>query len=192
MLIVKLKKVMDDYIEETEIPGVLIIKRSVFEDDRGFFRETFRKNDLEEKLGIEFNLLQANHSRSQRGTLRGIHIAPWYKLVTVFRGQVQQVVVDTRENSPTFGKYISIILGEKNWVSVLIPPMCGNAFLTLSDIADYNYLTTDYWAPGVEKAIIYSDSDLAINWEIDRPILSEKDLRNPTFEEVFPNQKFNK
>lgn len=173
---------MDDFIEETNIAGVLIIKRPTFTDDRGFFREIFRKSDFE-KFGIELNLLQANHSRNKKGGLRGIHIAPWYKLVTVYRGMVQQVVVDTREDSPTFGKHISVNIGEKNWVSVLIPPTCGNAFLTLSDIADYNYLTTDYWAPGLEKAIIFNDPDLAIKWESDSPILSEKDLKNPTFKD---------
>ena len=135
---------MDDYIEETKLPGVFIIKRPKFEDPRGFFRETFRKKDLDKRLGFEFNPVQANHSRSEKGTLRGIHIAPWHKLVTLIRGNVQEVVVDLREGSETFGEYISLNLGEDNFASIFMPANCGNAFLTLSDVADYQYLTTHY------------------------------------------------
>lgn len=177
----------NDFIETTEIQGVLIIKRPIFEDDRGFFRETFRKADLERRLGYAFNPVQANHSRSKKGTLRGIHVAPWNKLVTVTRGDVQQVVVDLRKNSQNFGKYISVILGESNRASVFIPEGCGNAFLVLTDEADYSYLTTDYWAPGREIGIIYNDPNLNIQWMDQNPILSAKDLKNSSFKEVFPD-----
>lgn len=179
----------EDYIEESEINGVFIVKRPVFSDDRGFFRETFRKEDLEKRLGYEFNPMQANHSRSQKGSLRGIHIAPWHKLVTVFRGQVQQVVVDLREDSPDFGKHLSLTLGEDNWYCVFIPKGCGNAFLVLSDEADYNYLTTDNWAPGREKNVSYNDPDIGITWQDENPTLSEKDLNNPSLKEAFPGKK---
>lgn len=175
-----------DYIEEREIKGVLLIKRPAFPDDRGFFRETFRKKDLDNKLGFEFNPVQANHSRSQKNSLRGIHIAPWNKLVTVLRGQVQQVVVDLRKDSETFGKHISIILGEDNWYSLFIPKGVGNAFLVLSEEADYHYLTTDYWEVGREKNVAFDDPDLNISWQTKDPILSEKDLHNPSVKEVFP------
>lgn len=177
---------MEDYIEETDILGVFIIKRPTFEDERGFFRETFRKNDLEKRLGYPFNPVQANHSRSKKGTLRGIHIAPWHKLVTVFRGQVQQVIVDLRRDSPSFGKHISVLLGEGNWVALFIPKGCGNAFLVLSDEADYNYLTSDYWVPGREIGVIYNDSDLNIKWELKDVGLSDKDLQNPSLKDAFP------
>ncbi len=173
----------NDYIEETNINGVYVIKRPVHGDARGFFRETFRKKDLDNKLGYEFNPVQANHSRSEKGVLRGIHAAPWNKLVTVTRGQVQQVVVDLRKDSPDFGKHFSIILGEENFVSVYIPAKLGNAFLVLSEDADYNYLTTNYWAPGKELAVIYSDPELNIKWELENPTLSDKDLQNPTLKE---------
>ncbi len=176
----------NDYIEETEINGVLIIKRPKHGDDRGFFRETFRRKDIEEKSGFEFNPVQANHSRSQKGVLRGIHVAPWHKLTTVVRGEVQQVVIDLRKDSPTFGKYVSVTLGENNFSSVFIPAGCGNAFLTLSEVADYSYITSGYWEPGLEVGIIYNDPDLNIKWGVENPILSEKDLKNPSFKEVFP------
>lgn len=177
-----------DYIEETALNGVFIVKRPTFADQRGFFRETLRRSDLEKKLGYPFEVVQANHSRSQRGSLRGVHIAPWNKLVTVVHGEAQQVVVDLRPGSPTFGKHVSVVIGESNWASVFIPAFCGNAFLVLSDIADYTYLTTDYWAPGKETAVAYNDPDLAISWQIDDPIVSEKDQHNPSVREAFPNE----
>lgn len=174
-----------DFIIGTELPGVYIIKRPIYQDPRGFFRETFRKTDLDNRLGFNFNPQQANHSRSQKATLRGIHIAPWHKLVTVMHGQVQQVIVDLREESETFGQSLSVIMGEGNFISVLVPQLCGNAFLVLSDMADYTYLTTDYWAPGKEKNVAYNDKDLAIDWQITNPIVSEKDLANPSVRDVF-------
>lgn len=179
-----------DYITETEIAGVFIIERPVFGDQRGFFRELYRKSDLDARLGYEFNPVQTNHSRSQQDTLRGIHIAPYHKLVSVYQGKVQQVVVDTRPESSTFGKYISINLGEENFKSIFIPADLGNAFAVTSDITDYCYLTTDYWAPGVETYINYADPDLNIQWEITAPIVSDSDKKHPTLREAFPN-KFN-
>lgn len=182
-----LKKVMtsDDFIKDTEIPGVFIIARPTFYDERGFFRETFRKNDLDNKLGYEFNPVQANHSRSEKGSLRGIHIAPWNKLVTVTSGKVQQIVVDLRKNSPTFGKHISVDIGENEWISVYIPAFCGNAFLVLSDEANYTYLTTDYWEAGKEKAVIYNDLNINIKWELpdEELVLSDKDQQNQSLDE---------
>lgn len=178
-----------DCIEETELKGVFIIKRPTFEDDRGFFRELYRKGDLEARLGYEFNPVQPNHSRSIKGVLRGVHTAPWMKLVTVTRGEVQQIVIDLREDSPDFGKYISINMGDSNRVCVFVPPGCGNAFLALSDVVDYIYFTTDYWAPGKEKYIIYNDPDLKIAWQTDSPLISEKDLNAAQkLKDVFPEK----
>lgn len=176
---------MEDYIEATEIEGVFIIRRPKFGDERGFFRETFRKSDLEKKIGFEFNPMQANHSRSQKGVLRGIHAAPWHKLTTVMRGEVQQVVVDLRQDSKTFKKYISVTMGESDFCSVFIPAGCGNAFLVLSEIADYNYLTSDYWEAGKEYGIMYNDPDINVTWEIENPEISDRDKSNPTFKEKF-------
>lgn len=177
-----------DYIIETALPGVLIIERPTFSDDRGFFRETFRKLHLEQRLGTTMEFVQANHSRSSKHTLRGIHIAPWHKLINVAAGEVQAVLVDTREGSPTFGQHISIVLSDKYPRSVFIPAGVGNSFLVLSDVADYTYLTTDYWAPNRELNLAWNDPQLNIGWLSQTPNLSDKDQGNPTLTELFPNK----
>lgn len=179
---------MDDFIEETKIKGVVVIKRPIFGDPRGFFRETFRKEDLEKRLGFSFEIVQANHSRSKQNVLRGVHRAPWHKLITVTKGQVQQVVIDLREDSPTFGKVLNLSLGESNLASVFVPAFCGNAYLVLSETADYVYLTNDYWEKGKEIGLKYNDPDLNIKWDSNNPILSPKDLENKSFKEIFSNK----
>jgi dTDP-4-dehydrorhamnose 3,5-epimerase len=178
------------HIEPTKLPGVYLVRRPVNEDERGFFREVFRKEDLEAQLGFEFKPVQWNQSQSKRDTLRGIHIAPWHKLVTVTAGTAQQVVVDARADSPTFGQHVSETLGEGQWGAMFIPAGCGNAFLATSEVTDYLYLVTDYWAPGKEQSILYNDPDLNIIWQSKAPVLSAKDLQNPTWRQSFP-EKFN-
>ncbi|HEY5601070.1 MAG TPA: dTDP-4-dehydrorhamnose 3,5-epimerase [Patescibacteria group bacterium] len=182
---------MQDYIEESDISGVFVIKRPVFADSRGFFRETFRKNELDDRLGFSFDIVQANHSRSQKDTLRGLHIAPWHKLVTVLNGLVQQIVVDLREDSQTFGKHVSILLGEDNWSGVFIPKNCGNGFLVLTPSADYNYLTSENWVVGKEKYILYNDPDLNIPWQTNNPLVSEKDQSGKFLKDLFPAKVLN-
>lgn len=177
---------MDNIFQKTDIEGVFLINRPVFSDDRGFFHETFRKNELEEMIGKPFEIVQMNHSRSVKGTLRGIHVAPWTKLIYVPHGRVQQVVVDLRKDSSTFGKWITENLGEENKKALLVPPGCGNAFLVLSEECDYTYLVTDYWAEGKEIGIVWNDPDLNIDWQNNDPVLSKKDQENPLFKEVFP------
>lgn len=173
-----------DYIIETGLPGVMIIERPTYHDDRGFFRETFRKQDLEQRLGIELNFVQANHSRSSKGTLRGIHIAPWHKLITVANGEVQAVLVDTRKDSPTYGQHVSLILSDKHPRSIFVPAGIGNSFLVLSDQADYTYITTEYWTPNRERNLLYNDPDLGISWLNSEPTVSDKDRTNPTLKEL--------
>ena len=177
-----------EFITTTELQGVLIIKRPTFDDPRGFFRETYRKTGIEQAAGISFEPVQANHSHSQKNTLRGLHIAPWHKLVTCVTGEIQQVVADLRKDSPTFGRYISVILNESNRASVFVPSGCANSFLTLSDTSDYLYLVTDYWHPDSEKGILYNDPDLHIDWQTEQPLLSEKDAKNQTLRELMPEQ----
>lgn len=177
----------NDFVIETAIPGVLIIERPTYSDDRGFFRETFRKQHIEQRIGAKIEFMQANHSRSSKGTLRGIHIAPWHKLVTVTDGEVQAVIVDARQYSPTFGQHVSIILNTKSPRSIFIPQGCGNSFLVLSDTADYTYMASDYWAPNIELAVRYDDPQLNIAWLNNSPTLSEKDKSNPTLNELIQN-----
>ncbi len=176
-------------IKETNLEGVFKVMRPTFADERGFFHEIFRKQELEDKLGFEFKIVQANHSRSQKGVLRGIHRATWNKLVTAVSGKVQQVVIDLRENSPTFGQYESFVLGEEgDQFSVFLPAGCGNSFMALSEEADYVYIVDDYWAPGKEIGIRYDDENLNVDWMIKNPKISDKDEKNLTIKEAFPNQ----
>ena len=141
---------------------------------------------MEKIIGKSFVVKQVNHSRSSKNTLRGIHAAPWDKLIYVTKGKVQSVIVDFRKNSPTFGKYISIVLGEENKSCVFIPAFCGNSYLVLSEDADYVYLTNEEWSANREIGILWNDPNLKIDWMLEgEPILSEKDKNNPTLEQAF-------
>lgn len=173
-------------IHQTTINGLLRIERPTFPDDRGFFKETVRRAELEAVLGYPFNIVQMNHARSTKDSLRGIHAAPWNKLIYVTAGKVQAVIIDFRKDSPTFGKYESFILGEDNKSSIFIPVGCGNSYLVLSETADYTYLTDQEWAPNKEYGIAWDDPTINVKWELTgEPRLSEKDKHNPTFKEHF-------
>lgn len=175
-------------VKTTNIQGLFLVERETFEDGRGFFRETFRAGELNSALGFEFAIKQENHSRSVKNTLRGIHVAPWNKFIYVVRGEVQSVVVDLRDGSATFGEYVSIILGESNHTRIFVPKGCGNSYLVLSEEADCMYLTDDYWSPGKEYGVLWNDSDIKINWQTDKPLLSDKDRINKTIKELFPGR----
>jgi dTDP-4-dehydrorhamnose 3,5-epimerase len=166
-------------VQSTSLQGVLKILRPTFPDGRGFFRESMRIGELEEKIGSSFKIAQANHSRSVKNTLRGIHIAPWNKLVYVTRGQVQAVIVDLRQGSPTYGKHESFTIGDDDKSSIFIPAGCGNSYLVLSEEADYTYLTDQEWEPNKESAIQWNDPTLAIEWQTTEPLLSERDQQAP-------------
>lgn len=164
------------------LEGVLEFNLDTFPDDRGFFREVIRLGQLDEKSGQVFATKQVNHSRSAKNTLRGIHVAPWSKIIYIPHGIVQSVIVDCRKDSPTFGKYKSVILGEENRSCVFVPKGCGNSYLVLSEDADYLYLTDQEWAPNLEKGVAWNDPTLAIDWKLEgEPTLSEKDKNNPPF-----------
>lgn len=177
-------------IKPTLLSGVLEIQRPTFSDERGFFREPVRIRELEEELGYPFQVVQMNHARSSKGALRGIHIAPWNKLIYVTRGKVQIAICDLRQDSETFGKYFSTTIGDENKSSVFVPKGCGNSYFVMSDEADYTYLTDQEWAPGLEKGVAWNDPDLGVNWELSEiePILSEKDQHNPRVREMFPDK----
>lgn len=184
----ELLELAKETVHKTSIQEVLIVERETIPDQRGFFRETYRKKELEAVLGRQLEFVQQNHSRNNvLGTLKGIHIAPWDKFIYVVRGSVQAVVVDLRRGSSTFGQYESIEIGENRRAKIFVPRGCGNAYLVLSDQADYLYDTTDYWVPNMEQGIAWDDPDLAIEWMFQgNPILSEKDKNNPTARELFP------
>jgi dTDP-4-dehydrorhamnose 3,5-epimerase len=164
-------------VEKTNLDGVLVIKPETFEDNRGFFLESFNE-DKYAKEGIEYNFVQDNHSRSSKGVLRGLHFQktkPQGKLVRVIRGMVYDVAVDIRLDSPTYGQWESVILSEENKTQFWIPPGFAHGFLVLSEIADFVYKCTDYYEPSDEHSLLWNDPDLNISWPIEEPKLSRKD-----------------
>lgn len=165
-------------IVKTSLSDCLIIEPKVFGDDRGFFLETFHISRYADKADIKLPFVQDNHSRSSKGVLRGLHFQktkPQGKLVRVVKGEVFDVAVDIRKNSKTFGKWESVILSEDNKKQFWVPPGFAHGFIVLSDIADFEYKCTDYYDPLDEGSILWSDSDLGINWPLINPILSDKD-----------------
>lgn len=165
-------------IIKTSLLDCIIIEPKVFGDDRGFFLETFHSNRYKKLAEINLPFVQDNHSRSSKGVLRGLHFQktkPQGKLVRVVKGKVFDVAVDIRKESPTYGKWESIILSEENKKQFWVPPGFAHGFMVLSDIADFEYKCTDYYDPLDEGSILWSDADLDINWPLSNPILSEKD-----------------
>jgi len=170
----------------TAIRDVLLIEPKVFEDPRGFFMETYRR-DAFAAQGINADFVQINHSQSVRHTLRGLHYQvghPQGKLVRVLRGKVFDVVVDIRFGSPTFGRWITEILSARNKKQLFVPVGFAHGFCVLSDEAEFLYYCTDYYHPQGEKGIIWNDPDLAIPWPTPEPLLSEKDRCNPRFRDI--------
>jgi dTDP-4-dehydrorhamnose 3,5-epimerase len=162
------------------IPEVLLIEPRVFGDDRGFFFESFNQKTFDEAVGSPITFVQDNHSRSARGVLRGLHYQirnPQGKLVRVVAGEVFDVAVDIRRNSPTFGRWVGEILSADNKKQLWVPPGFAHGFLTLSDHAEFLYKTTDYWHQQHERCIAWNDAALAIAWPPleTTPRVSDKD-----------------
>jgi len=165
------------------IPGVVLIEPKVFEDERGFFMETYKMPDFV-TAGIEGNFVQENHSRSSKGVLRGLHYQnpPFAqgKLVRAVRGEIFDVAVDIRKGSPTWGKWVGVILSEENKNIIYVPAGLAHGFCVLSEIAEVIYKTTNVYSAEAEAGIIWNDEDLNIEWPIKEPILSEKDEKLPS------------
>ena len=163
---------------ETALPDVLLLEPRVFEDERGHFFESYNKKTLKD-LGIDYEFVQDNHSRSKKGVLRGLHYQiqqPQGKLVRVIEGEVFDVAVDIRKSSPTFGKWVGFNLSAANKRIAWIPPGFAHGFLTLSGVAECLYKTTDYWAPEYERCIRWDDADVGIVWPCSiPPVVSGKD-----------------
>ncbi len=171
---------------ETALPGVLIIEPKVFGDARGFFIETFQVERYRE-IGITQPFVQDNHSRSQRGVLRGLHFQktrPQGKLVRVSRGAVYDVAVDIDPRSATFGRYVGLELNDENHRQLWIPPGYAHGFCVLSEVADFEYKCTELYFPADEGGVAWNDPEIAVPWPIDAPRLSDKDTRNPTLREL--------
>jgi dTDP-4-dehydrorhamnose 3,5-epimerase len=173
---------------QTKLKDCVIIEPKVFGDHRGFFLETFQADRYRELAGISLPFVQDNHSRSAKGVLRGLHFQktkPQGKLVRVVSGEVYDVAVDIRQDSPSFGQWEGVILSEENKRQFWVPPGFAHGFVVLSDTADFEYKCTDYYDPSDEGCLIWNDPAMAISWPLDNPILSDKDCKAPTFAEWF-------
>lgn len=171
---------------ETKLSGVLIVEPDVHRDDRGFFLESFRQ-DKYVAAGIDLPFVQDNHSRSVRGTLRGLHAQwrkPQGKLVRVLFGEIFDVAVDARLGSPTFGQWVGATLSSENHHQIWVPPGFVHGFCVTSDIAEVEYKCTDLYDPGGELGVIWNDPDIGIEWPTDQPVLSAKDAASPRLRDV--------
>lgn len=165
----------------TPLPGVLVLEPRVFRDPRGFFLETYREDSLA-AVGITDRFVQANQSRSMRNTLRGLHWQwrrPQAKLVRVVTGAIFDAVVDVRRGSPTFGKWCGVELNDDNFLQLYVPRGFAHGFCVTSEIADVEYLCSDYYDPGGEAGLRWNDPAIGIVWPTSWPLLSEKDANNP-------------
>ena len=173
------------------LPDVLIVEPRVFGDDRGYFYESYNQRELEQ-LGIRAHFVQDNHSRSARNVLRGLHYQiqqPQGKLIRVTAGEIFDVAVDIRKSSPGFGKWVAGIVSAHNRRMMWVPPGFAHGFLVVSDSAEVQYKTTDYWEPQHERCILWNDRDLDVPWPVrGQPILSRKDQAGLPLKEaeVFP------
>ena len=166
------------------IDGLLIIERPTVEDGRGFFRESFRMNELEEARGQPTGFVQENHSRSRRGTLRGLHAENWEKLVYVPHGEVFTVIADVRASSPTFGCVETFVLGDTNRLKLFLPRAVAHGFCVLSEEADVSYLLSSLYDPATEAGIAWDDPEVGVEWPVSEPLLSERDRGAPRLAEI--------
>lgn len=178
---------------KTEFEGLWIFEPRVFEDSRGYFFESFNKNTLKNETGLEYDFVQDNQSKSSRGVLRGMHyqLNPMAqtKLVRVLQGEVQDVVVDIRKNSSTYGKHLSINLSEDNKKQLLIPRGFAHGFLTLTETAVFHYKCDNFYSAEYDSGIFWNDESVGIKWQLHESelIFSEKDLILPLLKDAKNN-----
>jgi dTDP-4-dehydrorhamnose 3,5-epimerase len=173
-------------VEETPLKDCFLIHDTFFEDERGYFFESFNAQKFSKETGVEINFVQDNQSRSSKGTLRGLHFQAGEhaqaKLVRVLRGEVLDVAVDIRSSSPTFGQYYSVLLSETSRTQFFIPRGFAHGFIVLSEQADFFYKCDNYYNKSAEGGVIYNDPQLNIDWKIETTdlIISAKDKELPT------------
>ncbi len=168
------------------IPEVRLLRPAVFGDARGFFLETYQQAEFE-ALGIRDRFVQDNHSRSGRGTIRGLHYQlrhPQSKLCRVVAGEVLDVAVDIRPGSPTFGRHVSAVLSAENKLEIYVPAGFAHGFSVLSEAAEFLYKCGDLYHPEDERGIRFDDPELGIDWRVATPLLSAKDRAHPRLREV--------
>lgn len=180
---------MDEFVTKTSIDGLLILKRPIHSDERGFFREIFHLDEIEKTLGIEFKGVQMNHAFSKPKILRGIHAENWNKIVVPLNGEVFVAIADLRPNSPTFGKTETFTINDDNRIALFLSKGLANSYCVVSDEpVHYVYLVDSYYDGSDQRAVAFDDPDLAIDWPIDDPIISERDRNNSTLRQLFPDK----
>jgi dTDP-4-dehydrorhamnose 3,5-epimerase len=185
---------MDVVVRKGEIENVMLIEPSAFQDERGFFFESYHKLNLAMQ-GIELDFVQDNHSRSTAGVVRGMHYqdntAPQWRLVRCSVGEVFDVIVDLRIGSPTLGRWMGVRLSADSRRQLLIPPEFAHGFCVLSPVAEVQYKCTNYHSKDAERSMAWDDPDIAIKWPVDDPILSDKDRDlAPSFSSYLENPCF--
>jgi len=169
-----------------EIPDLILVKPKIFQDERGFFMETYKAKDFVE-VGINYNFVQDNHSKSKKGVLRGIHYQlnpkAQGKLVRCIKGKIWDVAVDIRKGSPWYGKWVAVELSEENKHMLWIPPGFAHGFVALED-AEIIYKCTEEYDPALDRGIIWNDPDINISWPVTEPILSTKDEKLPMLKDA--------
>jgi dTDP-4-dehydrorhamnose 3,5-epimerase len=171
----------------TRLPEVLIIEPKVHRDDRGYFVETFHAGRYAEEAGIGVAFVQDNQSRSVRGTLRGLHWQVEHaqgKLVRALSGEIYDVAVDIRPDSPRFGQWVGVTLAAESFTQIYVPPGFAHGFCVTSEIAEVEYKCTDFYTPSAERGLIWNDPEVGIEWPAVTPILSPRDQKHPTLAEL--------
>ena len=171
-------------VEETSLVDVLLITVDRFEDDRGFFMESYSEQAIQKEIGF-YEFVQDNHSKSSKGVLRGLHYQiehPQGKLVRCTQGAIYDVIVDIREKSPTFGRTFATVL-DRPEVQLWAPPGLAHGFYTLSNTAEFEYKVTDYYYPEYDRTLLWNSSGMNIAWPTKDPILSDKDKVGKSFDE---------
>ena len=177
---------------ETKLEGVALIEPQVFGDERGFFVETFSL-DSWAGLGVDANFVQHNHSRSSKGTLRGLHFQTHpgqAKLLRCPRGSIFDVAVDLRKDSPTYGQWEGHVLDDVNHHQLYVPIGFAHGFCVLSDVADVTYLVSSLYDPETEAGIRWNDPEVGVEWPVEEPLLSQRDIEAPLLSEVAPDLPF--
>jgi dTDP-4-dehydrorhamnose 3,5-epimerase len=174
----------------TTLPGVVVIEPQVFGDDRGYFYESYNQNRYRE-AGINADFVQSNVSRSSKGVLRGLHYQwpnPQGKLVSVLEGEVFDVAVDVRRGSPNFGRWFGVMLSAQNKRHFWIPEGFAHGFCVLSDFATFSYQCTAMYDREADAGVLWNDEDIAVDWPVSSPLLSEKDRRAPMLKDITANR----
>ncbi len=174
-------------VSKTNIEGLLLIEPDLFSDGRGYFFESYNKEKYAE-IGLDINFVQDNFSQSKKGTVRGLHYQvgdkAQGKLCQLISGKILDVAVDIRFGSPTFGKHYAHMLNTEKKMQIWIPSGLAHGFSVLSDEAIFSYKCTNYYSKDHERSILYNDPDLNIDWQVENPVVSEKDLKAKKFNEI--------